>query len=151
MSHHEENELWIAVEPTCEILTWYSCMPGASRCCNLVIAALHKVDFANTQRYCSPACLLMSYRWNTSTKTVIRPKRIKDIVIRKRLYLKMGETSDEGECREFTIPIEIHNFDPRWNLQRTMTGECLTNILYTFFKSYPNAFLSESVEGIIIP
>ena len=151
MSHHEENELWIAVEPPCKILTWYSCMPGASRCCNLVIAALHKVDFANTQRYCSPACLLMSYRWNTSTKTVIRPKRIKDIVIRKRLYLKMGETSDEGECREFTIPIEIHNFDPRWNLQRTMTGECLTNILYTFFKSYPNAFLSESVEGIIIP
>lgn len=151
MSHHEENELWIAVEPTCKILTWYSCMPGASRCCNLVIAALHKVDFANTQRYCSPACLLMSYRWNTSTKTVIRPKRIKDIVIRKRLYLKMGETSDEGECREFTIPIEIHNSDPRWNLQRTMTGECLTNILYTFFKSYPNAFLSESVEGIIIP
>lgn len=151
MSHHEENELWIAVEPPCKILTWYSCMPGASRCCNLVIAALHKVDFANTQRYCSPACLLMSYRWNTSTKTVIRPKRIKDIVIRKRFYLKMGETSDEGECREFTIPIEIHNFDPRWNLQRTMTGECLTNILYTFFKSYPNAFLSESVEGIIIP
>lgn len=113
MSHHEEKELWIAVEPTGKILTWCSCMPGASRCCNLVIAALHKVDFANTQRYCSHACLLMSYRWNTSTKTVIRPKRIKDIVITKRLYLKMGETSDEGECREFTIPIEIHNFDPR--------------------------------------
>ena len=113
MSHHEEKELWITVEPTGKILTWCSCMPGASRCCNLVIAALHKVDFANTQRYCSPACLLMSYRWNTSTKTVIRPKRIKDIVITKRLYLKMGETSDEGECREFTIPIEIHNFDPR--------------------------------------
>ena len=88
-------------------------MSSVSRCCNLVIAALYKVDFANTHRYSSPAYTSMLCGWNKSTKTVIKSKKIKDIVIRKKLHSNMGATPGDKECREYTRSIELQNFDPR--------------------------------------
>ena len=91
-------------------------MAGASRCCNHVTAVLHKVEYANTREYCSPACTSMPCCWNKSSKTVNEPKRIRDIVIRKRLYSQMGEMPDDSESREYKRSVELNNFDPRQKL-----------------------------------
>ena len=154
MSIHEEKELWVAVKHEGKIVTaWCSCMAGASRCCNHVIATLYKVEYANTHGYCSPACTSVPCGWNKSTKTIIEPKKISDIVIRKKLRSKMGKVPEVGVelCRENTRMIELNKFDPRERLLQNMTGERLSLLLHGLSKSNPNAVLFKSVEGISIP
>eukprot|EP00795_Rhopilema_esculentum_P009831 gene9831-18406_t len=90
MSIHDEKELWVAAQPGGKILTaWCSCMAGASRCCNHVIAALYKVEYANMNEFLSPSCTSMPCAWNQATKTTIEPKRISEIIVRKKLPSKM--------------------------------------------------------------
>ena len=48
MSIHYDKELWIVAKPNGKLVTaWCSCMAGASRCCNHIIATLYKVEYAN--------------------------------------------------------------------------------------------------------
>ena len=75
MSINEEKELWVATQPDGKVLTsWCSCMAGAFGCCNLIIATLYKVEYANSQGFCSPACTSNPCGWNKPTKTIIEPK-----------------------------------------------------------------------------
>ena len=114
MSIHEEKELWVATKPEGKILTaWCSCMAGASRCCNHVIAALYKLEYANTNGYCTPACTSVPCGWNKSTKTIIEPKQIVDIVVRKKLWSKMGLNPEGSSNREETRMKELNKFDVR--------------------------------------
>lgn len=152
MSIHEEKELWVVVKPKGKVLTaWCSCMAGAGRCCNHVIAVLYKVEYANTHGYCSPVCTSIPCGWNKSTKTVITPKRIKDIVVRKKIRSKMGEQPNDSENSEHLRSIELDKFDPREKLQRTMTNERLSNLLQRLSKSNPCAVLFKLIEGMAIP
>ena len=57
MSIYNKIELWVVANPDGMIITtWYSCMAGASRCCNHVLPELYKVEYANANNFCSPAC-----------------------------------------------------------------------------------------------
>ena len=94
MSTHNDKELWIVVKPTGKIVTaWCSCMAGASRCCNHIIATLYKIEYANSNSFCSPSCTSMPCGWNQSTKKVIEPKRISEILVWKKIRTKLGENS----------------------------------------------------------
>ena len=66
---HNEKEVWVVADPDGMIITtWYSCMAGASRCCNHAIAVLYKVEYANAYNFYSPACTPIPCGWNKSMK-----------------------------------------------------------------------------------
>ena len=106
-------------------------MVGANSCCNHVIAALCKVEYANAHAQCLAALTSMLCVWIKSTKTVIEPERISNIIIKKRLSSQMGEMLHDRESREYKRLVELDDFDPRLKLQRTMIGECLLIRFYT--------------------
>ena len=113
MSIHDDKEPWIVVKPTGKIITaWCSCMTGPSRCCNHIIATLYKVEYANSNNFCSPSCTSMPCGWNQSTKNVTEPK-ISEIVVRKKLRAKLGENSKTEINWEENRMIELIKFDPR--------------------------------------
>ena len=43
-------------------------MAGTSRCCNHVIVALYKVEYANIHGYNDPSCTSIPCQWNQATK-----------------------------------------------------------------------------------
>ena len=152
MSIHDDKELWIVVKPTGKIVTaWCSCMAGASRCCNHIIATLYKVEYANSNSFCSPSCTSMPCGWNQSTKKVIEPKRISEIVVRKKIRTKLGENSKTEINREENRMIELNKFDPRITKHQNMTGDRLSNLLFSLSKSNPDAVLFKAIEECAIP
>lgn len=147
MAINEEKDLWVAVQPDGKILTaWCSCMAGASGCCNHVIAAMYKVEYACIQGFCSPACTSIPCGWNKSTKTVIEPKRIADIVVRKKLRSTKAERSNREEARMAAL----NEFDPREKVQQKMTDERLSMLLNGLRDSNPRAVLFKSIEGMAV-
>ena len=69
-----------------KILTcWSTCMSGPSHCCNHVITCIYKIEHPNTHGYTDLSCTSTACAWNKSTIKVIEPKRIFDIVVRKRI------------------------------------------------------------------
>ena len=62
MSIHNEKEVQVVTNPDGMIITaWCSCMAGASRCCNHVIAVLYEVEYANANNLLS--CLHIYTMW----------------------------------------------------------------------------------------
>ena len=114
MSIHDDKELLIVVKPTGKtVIAWCSCMAGTSRCCNHIIATLYKVEYANSNSFCSPSCTSMPCGWNQSTRKVTEPKRISEIAVRKKKKrTKLGENSKTGINREENGMIELNKFDP---------------------------------------
>ena len=152
MSIHNDKELWIVVKPTEKIVTaWCSCMAGASRCCNHIMATLYKVEYANTNSFCSPSCTSMLCGCNQSTKKVIEPKSISEIVVRKKIRTKLGGNSKTEIDQEENKMIELNKFDPRITEHQNMTGDRLSNLLFSLSKSNPDAVLFKSIEGCAIP
>ena len=127
------------------ITTWCFCMTGASRCCNHVIAVLYKVEYANANNFCSPALISMPCDWNKSTKKIIEPKRISEIVVRKKMRSGMGDKPKDTILRE-----EKNLFDPRTNIHRNVTGKRLWEFFYSLSLSSPSAVLFKSIEGMSI-
>ena len=67
MSIHNKKEVWVVANPDGMIIpAWCFCMTRASRYCNHVIALLYKVEYANANNFCSPACTSIPYGWNKS-------------------------------------------------------------------------------------
>ena len=93
-THHK---LWIlaAKEPVQILTSWCDCIAGASQSCNHVIATLYKVDYANRKRYIDPACTSLPCNWNKVSKKTIEPKRISEIVVRKKLRLQIYKKGEE--------------------------------------------------------
>ena len=98
-------------------------MTGASRCCNHVIALLYKVEYANANNFCSPACTSIPYGWNKSTTKIIQPKIISEIAVRKKTRSSMRDKPKDTKPREEKGMQELNLFDPRTNIHRNITGE----------------------------
>ena len=152
MSTHDDKELWMVVKPTGKIVTvWCSCMAGASRCCNHIIATLYKAEYANSNSFCSPPCTSIPCGWNQSTDKVIEPKRISEIAAQKKIRTKFGENSKTEINREENRMVELNKFDPRITKHQNMTGDRLSNLLFSLSKSNPHAVLFKSTEECAIP
>ena len=95
MSIHETKELWIAIKDDTVITSWCSCMASSSACCNHVIATLYKIEYATTHGYNDPACTSIPCKWNQSTKKEVTPRRITEIVVRKKTRKKINEMENE--------------------------------------------------------
>ena len=81
--------------------------------------------------------------WNhQSTKKVIdEPKRISEIVVRKKIRTKLGENSKTEINREENRMTELNKFDPRITKHQNMTGDRLSNLLFSLSKSNPDVVL----------
>ena len=112
MSIHNEK-VWVVANSDGMIITeWCSCMAGASRCCNHVIAVLYKVEYANANNFCSPACTSIPCGWNKSMKKIIEPKRVKEIAVQKKMRSSMGDKpKDTIPCEEKRMQ-ELNLCDP---------------------------------------
>ena len=89
--------------------------------------------------------------WNQSTKKVIEPKRISEIVVRKIVRTELGENSKTEINREENRMIELNKFDPKITKHQDITGDRLSNLLFSLSKSNPNAVLFKSIEECAIP
>ena len=107
---HESKELWIATKDDTIITSWCSCMAGSSACCNHVIATLYNVECATNHRYNDLSCTPMPCKWNQSTKKEIVPRRITEIVVRKKSRTKVKENEIVREERRLEA---LQKFDPR--------------------------------------
>ena len=64
--------------------------------------------------------------------------------------------SSMGNKPKDTIPCEekrmqeLNLFDPRTNIHRNVTGECLSEFFYSLSLSSPSAILFKSIEGVLI-
>ena len=77
----DKHLVWILFDKSGNIITAHcSCTAGMSQCCNHIVAALYKIEFANENGLTSPLCTEESCKWNTSTKA-ISPMKIKDMDI----------------------------------------------------------------------
>ena len=72
--------------------------------------------------------------WNQSTKKVIEPKRISEIVVRKKIRTKLGENSKTEIIQEENRMIELNKFDSRITKHQNMTGDRLSNLLFSLSK-----------------
>ena len=84
-------------------------------------------------------------------KKVIEPKRISEIVVRKKIRTKLGENSKAEINQEENRMIELNKFDPRITKHQNMTGDRLSNLLFSLSKSNPDAVLFKSIEECAIP
>ena len=111
---------------------------------------LYKVEYANANNVCSPACTSIPYSWNKSTKKIIEPKRISEISLRKKMISSMGDKpKDTIPCEEKRMQ-ELNLFDPQTNIHRNVTGERLSEFFYSLSLSSPSAILFKSIEGMSI-
>ena len=133
------------------LTAWCSCMAGSGQCCNHVIATLYKVEYANSHDFISPSCTSMPCGWNKSTKTATEPKRIADIIVRKRICTKMQPGDADERAREDLRSKELSQFDPRQPMHQNMTGDRLSKLLQTIHFVSPNAVLFKSVESMTKP
>ena len=97
-------------------------MAEASRCCNHVITVLHKVEYANANNFCSPACTSIPCDWNKSTKKIVEPKRISEIAVQKKMRSSMGDKPKDTIPRGEKRMQELNLFDPRTNIYINVTG-----------------------------
>ena len=93
-------------------------MTGASRCYNHVIAVLYKVEYANANNFCSPAFTSIPYGRNKSIEQIIEPKRISEIVVRKKMRSSMRDKPKDTMPHEEKRMQELHLFDPQINLNK---------------------------------
>ena len=82
-SVNEKKELWVVIDKkSVEVcLAWCSCMAGASACCNHIIAALYKIDYAQTRGYCNPAC-------TSVTCSSLQNVKLKESVCHRSVFVK---------------------------------------------------------------
>ena len=88
---------------------------------------------------------------NQSTKKVIEPKKISEIVVRKGIRRKLRENSKTEINREESRMIELNKFESRITEHQNMTGDRLSSLLFSFSKSSSDAVLFKSIEGCAIP
>ena len=87
---------------------------------------------------------------NKSTKTIIEPKRISEIAIRKKMRSSMGDKPKDAIPREEKRMQELNLLDPRTNIHRNVTRERLSEFFYSLSLSSPSAVLFKSIEGMSI-
>ena len=126
-------------------------MAGASACCNHIIGALYKIDYAQARGYCNPACTSVPCGWNKSTKREIEGKRVSQICVRKKSHSNIEKKGDADSNREQIRSEALANFDPGISAHRTLTNEHVSSLLNRLHTCSPDAVLFKSVEEAHIP
>ena len=85
-------------------------MAGAYETCNHVIACLYKIEFANAMGYCAPSCTEQACVWNQGTKREVAPKRITDLIVRKKMASSENKNVTPREEGRMSC---LKSFDPR--------------------------------------
>ena len=77
--NNDQHKLWILFDEKSDILcSFCSCTAGFGACCNHVVAAMYKVEFANEKGLTDPACTDVLCYWNSASKE-IAPMKVKDM------------------------------------------------------------------------
>ena len=120
--NESKHKLWILFDHTGDIKTAYcSCTAGTSSCCNHIVAALYKIEFANREGFTDPSCTEELCGWNKSLKE-IKPMKIKDMDIQ--------EHNREKEKKQYVINNNVKKyFDPRVESDRDVTDQQKCNFL----------------------
>ena len=80
--NEKPRELWILISKSTGIKTAYCvCTAGFSNCCNHVIAALYKVQFAVDRGYTDPSCTEVPCAFNDKSTYKLKPMKLKDMEI----------------------------------------------------------------------
>ena len=75
----DKHNVWILFSDIGDVLTaCCTCTAGLCRCCNHVVAALYKIEYANEKGLTKPTCTEIPCAWNSSNKNP-QPMKIKDM------------------------------------------------------------------------
>ena len=106
-----KHQLRILFKNTGDVVAAFcSCTAGFCQCCNHIVAALYKINFANENGLTNPACTDELCKWNTSAKQ-IKPMKIKDMDIREH-----NSENEEKKKKKEHAPLtynEKRSYDPR--------------------------------------
>ena len=147
---HEKKKLWIVFENCTNLCikkdvsisaAWCSCMAGASGCCNHIISALYKIEYANSQGWCTPACTEQACQWNKTSKKDVVPQKITELIIRKKLGSSC--TKSQTKAPESKRMILLSEFDPRIQSHQTFKEE---NFIHFLNDINGNAVVFKSIE-----
>ena len=110
------------------------------------------IEYANTHGYIGPSYASSAGTWNKSKKKEIKPKRISDIVVRKRIRSKYQNTNyQDAEAREQTRLCALQTFDSRQEPHRTKTNEQVSSLINNLLEVCLEAILFKSIEQLEIP
>ena len=89
VSIHNEKDILVVVNSDGMIiahgvLAWWELVGVAT-----MSLLLYKIDYANANNFCSPACTFIPFGWTKSTKKVIEPKKMK-LLNKKKDKIKHG-------------------------------------------------------------
>ena len=89
--------------------------------------------------------------WNKSSKTATEPKRIADIIVRKRICTKMQPGGADDRAREDLGSKDLSQFHPRQPMHQNMAGDYLSKLVQNIHLVSPNAVFLKSVESMTKP
>ena len=89
VSIHNEKDILVVVNSDGMIiahgvLAWWELVGVAT-----MSLLLYKIDYANANNFCSPACTFIPFGWTKSTKKIIEPKKMK-LLNKKKDKIKHG-------------------------------------------------------------
>ena len=120
-------------------------MAGAYETCNHVIACLYKVDYANTKGFCNPSCTEQVCGWNQGTEKEVVPKRIADLLVRKRLASSENKKVKKIPRKEARMK-ERSAFSPRIESHRQISSDDVSNLFHKIQIINKNEILFKSIE-----
>ena len=144
-SVNSNHKLWIIIAklPIQILTSWCDCMAGASQYCNHVIATLYKIDYANRKGYNDPECTSLPCNWNKASKKTIEPKRISDIVVRKKLRTQADKKGDENS--EGIRANALNTYDPRHTQHRVITDESVSDLYGKLYNVTPTSVVFKCI------
>ena len=141
----ESRDLWILCAIDGEIFgSWCACKAGTSQLCNHVIATLYKVEYGNRLGYTNPSCTSMPSQWNRSTKRDVLPRRISEVVPRKKSIFTEPEDG-ASTSREEARSAALRAFDPRKPPHRKIGDGEVSSLINKLHATIPNAVLFKSI------
>ena len=148
-SKHENKDLWILFrkksKTNTDILSvWCSCMAGAYKACNNVVATLYKIEYANNKGWCSPSGTETACQCNQSTKKDIEPKRITKLFVSKSVRAKQ-----EGTCAIRSKEARMNHllqFDPKIGSHKEFCQKHFESFLEKFKKINQGTVIFKSFE-----
>ena len=135
-----KNTLWIVFDDKSDILfSFCSCTAGFGACCNHVVAAMYKVEFANEKGLTDPACTDVLCYWNSASKD-IAPMKVKN--------MEIVQHNQKKQTKKSTVSYkEKVEFDPRPECHKTVCDKRRKTFLGEVRKILPNAVVLKSFQS----
>ena len=131
--NEKKHSLWILfIEAPDTVSSFCTCTRGFSFCCNHVVTALYKIEYANEKGLTNPTCTEQLCSWNSSLKE-ITPRKIKDMVISKR--------NQQNQNKKKRVNYK-EKYDPRTENQRIASEIDKVLFLDNVKKYLPKAVIS---------